>query len=180
MLFCTNKYKLLFFFGAISFSISVTMAITNVYTHFSAWKIIILGAFLGPPIVLRFFHKKGIYNASVLIVFLLQTALICTSLYTNSTIAQIIASLTLGMSITSSMVMCPIITYYLRGPINFLKILPACILCYFLGLVLFNPLSIISANTITSNSVTLWTIVLLLCSFFTVFSAWRNRFVLLK
>ncbi len=175
-----NTIKLIIFFAIISFSISVIMTIISSSDQNYSHEFIFLGTVLGPMVSLFFMYKKGIYNTCILLIFLTEVSLLCSSLYEDYFISNIIAPLFLGVSLTSTLVLCPVITYYLRGPIPFVKAFCAMIIVLFGGLLMANPLSLLPKEIVHSTFFVLTIISLLLGSFFAVFSAWRHRLVLLK
>ena len=184
-----NTIKLLIYFFIISFSISLIINISFIYTpqvtfldmyHVKTYQLLTLGMVIGPIVVLLILNKKGVYNASIFIVYLLESSVVAMGFYNNHAIAVTAGSLALGIAITSSMIVCPILTHYLRGPVSYIKAFSSVLISYFLGFILSNPLHYTSMNTTHFNTSIIYLILLLLISFFTVFSAWKGRLVLLK
>ena len=173
MQYYANTIKLIIFFSIISFSTS--SLITN-----SICPILTLGMLIGPFATFLFFKKKGVYNSCVLIVFLLETAFVTIGFYSHFALAIYIGNLALGIAMTSSMILCPITTYYLRGPASFLRVFPIVTTGFFAGFILSNPIHLLPVDVLTSSSFFLRLIGLILIAFFTIFSAWKSRFVLLK
>lgn len=181
MQYLSNTFKLIVFFLIISFSTSATFALLFTQSsHVNFYKFLLLGAIAGPIFSLIFVRQKGAYSGCVLLIFMSEIALICSSLYNDYYAANILSHCFLGSSLTSTLFLCPIITYYLRGQINFIKALPSMLLTVFFGLLLANPLFLLPKELLCSNTFVLSTISLLVASFFTVFSAWKHRLVLLK
>ena len=173
MQYYSNTIKLIIFFIIISFSATSLIAS-------SIYPILILGMLAGPFVAYLFLKKKGVYNSCVLIVFLLETAFVTIGFYSHFTLAIYIGNIALGTAMTSSMILCPIATYYFRGPASFLKVFPFVTIGFFTGFILSNPILLLPIDTLTSSNFFLKMIGLILIAFFTIFSAWKSRFVLLK
>ena len=173
MQYFANTIKLIIFFIIISFSATSLIAS-------SIYPILILGMLAGPFVAYLFLKKKGVYNSCVLIVFLLETAFVTIGFYSHFTLAIYIGNIALGTAMTSSMILCPIATYYFRGPASFLRVFPIVTTGFFAGFILSNPIHLLPVDVLTSSSFFLRLIGLILIAFFTIFSAWKSRFVLLK
>ena len=173
MQYFANTIKLTIFFIIISFS--TTSLISN-----SIYTILILGMLAGPFVAYLFLKKKGVYNSCVLIIFLLETAFVTMGFYNHFALAIYIGNLSLGIAMTSSIILCPIATYYLRGPASFLRVFPIVTIGFFAGFILSNPILLLPIDTLTSSNFFLKMIGLILIAFFTIFSTWKSRFVLLK
>ena len=173
MQYFANTIKLIIFFIIVSFSATSLIAS-------SIYPLLILGMFIGPFVAFHFLKKKGVYNSCVLIVFLLETAFVTIGFYDHFALAIYIGNLALGIAMTSSMILCPIATYYLRGPASFLRVFPFVTIGFFTGFILSNPILLLPIDALTSSNFFLKMIGLILIAFFTIFSAWKGRFVLLK
>lgn len=189
MKYYVNTIKLSVYFFIISFCTAFAI---NISSHFASqivifdmfllkpYQILTIGMIMGPLVTLLVLCKKGSYNTSVFIVYLLESSTVALGFYSPFTLATIIGNLTLGIAITSSMVMCPILTFYLRGPIHYLSAFLCVLTSYFLGFILSNPFCKLPGSLAISGTPIIYVIILLLIGFFTVFSAWKGRLVLLK
>lgn len=173
MQYYANTIKLIIFFSIISFS-------TSSLISSSIYPILTFGMLIGPLVTFLFLKKKGVYNSCVLIVFLLEMSLVTIGFYNHFPLAIYIGNLALGASLTSSMILCPIATYYLRGPTSFLRAFPVVTISFFAGFLLSNPIQQLPIDTLISSNFFLRLISLILIAFFAIFSAWKSRFVLLK
>lgn len=184
MRYYSNKLKIIVYFIIISIGISINAAISIsngiLSPSINPLLLIVTGMILGVFSILTILKKKNIYKAGAFVIFLLEFSLIASTLYAGSTLGLFVGNFTLGMSISSSVILCPIITHYLRGPVTFLGIFPHVLIAYFTGLISLNILLQIPENILHSTSFFLVSLFFFLCGFFTVFSAWKRRFVLLK
>ena len=177
----SNILKLILFFLIVSFCLAVTTTLLCAYPSEAPFlTMMVLGFISGPFFSIFLVRKKGVYSGCILLIFMTETALLCSSLYNIYYTSLLSAYFLLGAALTSTLFLCPIITHYLRGQANYIKVLPLTLTSTFIGFLLANPLTLLPEEILYSKAFTLSTIFLLLGSFFTVFSAWKHRLVLLK
>ena len=179
-----NRIKISIFFFMIAVSSSLIWVINaqnqplqSPVQHFT---ILLAGISVGPIITLLLVNKKGVYSGCILLIFLSEISLMCTTLYSHMTYGPLIGIFSQGFLLTAILTLCPILTYYMLGPHNFFDNFAKVIKAVVIGFLPILPLSSAPLEVINSTEITLATIFLLLCGFFTVFSAWSHRLVLLK
>ena len=89
-----------------------------------------------------------------------------------------------GLFLSAMTAVIPIAVYYIYGPAGYNGCLGAVWTAFPLGLVSAGALTKASADTnvpfLMSQNVSIFLMFLLTACFFTIFSAWRHRFILLK
>ncbi|MBR5517211.1 MAG: hypothetical protein IKU53_04485 [Firmicutes bacterium] len=179
-----NRRKISVFFFMIASSCSLTWTIINQNSfifQYSQLNIMLLaGIILGPSIILALVSKKGIYSGCVLLIFMSEISLMCISLYSHMAYGPLLGFIGFGLLITSTLTLCPILTYYMLGPTDFSNNYARVIKSLFMGFAPSFLLSKCPLYIINSPEFIFAVIFLLLGSFFAVFSAWNNRLVLLK
>lgn len=138
------------------------------------------GAATGPVILAFFAGKKGIFGSAILNIFLIETAVMCFSFYDKDSFLLMCGYLSLGLCLSSSVVICPLIAYYLFGPENYANRLCGIFKFLISGYWVILPVNFLEKPVFAFSPAVICTFILLLCSFFTVFSAWKHRLVLLK
>ena len=85
-----------------------------------------------------------------------------------------------GASLSSLLVICPLMIYYMLGPASYNNNLGR--ICPFLplGLMSLFPFSTVENSQLISSPAIFSILLILVISFFIIFSAWKHRFVLLK
>lgn len=140
----------------------------------------IFGAVTGPFTAAFFSEKKGIFNGAILNIFLIEICVMCFSFYEKDIFLLYCGYLALGLSLSFPLTICPLITYYLFGPENYTGRLAGIFAFLLAGFWLTAPLNFIEQPVFFSSPAVIGTFILLLCSFFAVFSSWKRRLVLLK
>ena len=179
-----NRTKMCIFFFIIFLSASVTWAIANAAEKWFLSErtsiIFAIGLIIGPFISTLLASKKGVYSSCVFLIFIAEVSLMCASLYSQFAFWSMIGNLTFGILITSSITICPLLTYYLMGPVSFHKNFSRVLIALLSGGFGLIPLSTLSPEVLMSTQFMMWAIISLLGAFFTLFSTWNHRFVLLK
>ena len=179
-----NRTKMCVFFFIIFLSVSVTWAIANAAEKWFLSErtsiIFAIGLIIGPFISTLLASKKGVYSSCVFLIFIAEVSLMCASLYSQFAFWSVIGNLTFGILITSSITICPLLTYYLMGPVSFHKNFSRVLIALLSGGFGLIPLSTLSPEVLMSTQFMMWAIISLLGAFFTLFSTWNHRFVLLK
>ena len=179
-----NRLKISIFFLIISVSSSLIWAINAQNQPFQDpaqyTTILLTGISVGPIVTLFLVNKKGVYSGCIWLIFLAEISLMCTTLYRHMAYGPMIGTFTQGFLLTSTLTLCPILTYYMLGPHSFFDNFAKVIKSLIIGYLPILPLSTAPLVFINSTEITLATIFLLLGGFFTVFSAWSHRLVLLK
>lgn len=180
----TNKTRLMIFFFMLSSSITLNAVINfsriSMYSGMVKFFPMIVGMIFGPAILLYFNKTHGVYKSCLLFMLLAQLSLFFTGICYDKILLLLLGNLALGIMITSSFALCPIVTHYMRGPVPFFNIFPQALICFFSGFIFMSPLLELSHKFSMSLNFILLSNCLILISFFTVFSAWRHRLVLLK
>lgn len=184
LLYVTNKARLMIFFFILSSSITLNAAMN--FSHISMYSGIIkyfpllVGMIFGLPIILYFCKRQGVYKSYLLFMLLSELSLVLSGIYYDYVLLLLIGNLALGIVLTSSFALCPIITHYLRGPVAFFNIFPQVLLCFIGGFFLTNWILILNHQILLPYNFISYSFFLILINFFTVFSAWKHRLVLLK
>lgn len=187
-----NRLKLSAFFFLISLSLTFAYIIgydsVSFIFNFSAVSakssvngiLTVLSMAAGPVVSSMFINKKGIYAGSVLLIFLSELSVMCAGFYSSRTFMSYIGCIAFGAAASSSMVICPLSVYYMMGCSSYNKNLGVISSFMPLGsafLLLYNNAG--SEDFLSSQSV-ISVLFILAVSFFTIFSAWKHRLVLLK
>lgn len=184
MLHLTNKARLMIFFFMLSSSITLNAAVNfsriSMYSGMVKYFPLLVGMIFGPPIILYFCRHQGVYKSYLLFMLITELSLVLSGIYYNYVLLLLLGNLALGIVITSSFALCPIITHYLRGPVAFFNIFPQVLLCFMGGFFLTYWILILNHQILLLYDFVSYSFILILINFFTVFSAWKHRLVLLK
>lgn len=126
------------------------------------------------------FRKKGVYSSSVLLIFLSELAIVSAGFYSSGGFMSALGNFAFGASLSSLLVICPLMIYYMLGPASYNNNLGR--ICPFLplGLMSLFPFSTVENSQLISSPAIFSILLILVISFFIIFSAWKHRFVLLK
>ena len=132
------------------------------------------GAVVFPLIVLFFSNKKGIFSSCVLLIFIFEISAMCLCFSRISVIWQTVGVLLFGGLMTTSLCLYPLVCFYLFGSGDIANKLS--------GSMIFMPLGLLIAFYFpaTHDELLFLTFFTILCSFFALFSAWKQRLTLLK
>lgn len=184
LLHLTNKARLMIFFFMLSSSITLNAAVNfsriSMYSGMVKYFPLLVGMIFGPPIILYFCRHQGVYKSYLLFMLITELSLVLSGIYYNYVLLLLLGNLALGIVITSSFALCPIITHYLRGPVAFFNIFPQVLLCFMGGFFLTYWILILNHQILLLYDFVSYSFILILINFFTVFSAWKHRLVLLK
>lgn len=138
------------------------------------------GMVLGPALVSLFTDKKGIYSGCILLLFLSEISVMSVGFYKTDTFMAYVGCFVFGALLTSAPIICSLLTYYLLGPACFNQNLCRIMVFFPLGLASLLLMKNVEYAAFQSYPVILGTLAMLVVGFFTVFSAWKHRLVLLK
>lgn len=138
------------------------------------------GMILGPAIVALFTDRKGIYSGCILLLFLSEVSVMSVGFYKSNTFMAYAGAFVFGALLTSAPIICSLLTYYLLGPAGFNQNLCKTIILFPLGFSSLLIMKNIQQVNFDSYPVVVGTLIMLVAGFFTVFSAWKHRLVLLK
>lgn len=184
-----SRFKLSLFFLLITFSLGFACRI-----GYMAWPgmgqlgfqlsdqklFIYLGMTAGPAVSALVSGKKGVYSSSVLLIFLSELAIVSAGFYSSGGFMSALGNFAFGASLSSLLVICPLMIYYMLGPASYNNNLGR--ICPFLplGLMSLFPFSTVENSQLISSPAIFSILLILVISFFIIFSAWKHRFVLLK
>ena len=184
-----SRFKLSLFFLLITFSLGFACRI-----GYMAWPgmgqlgfqlsdqklFIYLGMAAGPAVSALVSGKKGVYSSSVLLIFLSELAIVSAGFYSSGGFMSALGNFAFGASLSSLLVICPLMIYYMLGPASYNNNLGR--ICPFLplGLMSLFPFSTVENSQLISSPAIFSILLILVISFFIIFSAWKHRFVLLK
>ncbi len=187
-----NRIKLSVFFFLISLSLTFAYraGYTSAFGDFdesaalseNSFNIIltIISIALGPALSALFADKKGIYGGTVMLIFLSELSVMCMGFYSSSSIMGYIGNIAFGMAISSTLVICPLSVYYIMGSSSYNKNLGTISTFIPLGAAFLLPYGGLSSEELFSIQSVISILFILVVSFFTIFSAWKHRLVLLK
>lgn len=138
------------------------------------------GMVLGPALVALFTDKKGIYSGCILLLFLSEISVMSVGFYKTGTFMAYVGCFVFGALLTSAPIICSLLTYYLLGPAAFHQNLCRVMIFFPLGLASLLLMTNVEYVAFESYPVVIGTLAMLVVGFFTVFSAWKHRLVLLK
>lgn len=162
-----------------SHAINLSFAPASAPSHALAALLLAFGAVLTG----RLISHKGVFSGCVLLLMLCQLPLIFLCLPTPlpKQVFTIIGSLSLYLAAGGLPVTLSLLTYYLYGKTHFAQSLNRLAVCVVLGVFLTLPFSVSKSGLIAADKETaVFLFFLLLFSFFCIFSAWKQRFVVLK
>ena len=175
---------------AFSFILSISLGVFSCFISASSGKISVLtgdnlfflaGLTLGPIVSSLFIEKKGIYSGCILNIFAAEISIMCSGFSEAYKWFPSLAMFSCGFCLSMMTVILPILTYYLYGPAGYSKNLLHVLFPVPMGILLTTPINYFNLIEETSLiGVTIGSLLLLVVGFFTVFSAWKHRLVLLK
>lgn len=142
--------------------------------------LIYLGMAAGPSAAAFLSDKKGAYSSSVFLIFLSELAIVCAGFYSGGGFMAALGRFAFGASLSSLLVVCPMMIYYMMGPASYNSNLGRVSFFLPLGLMLLFPLKTVEESELLSTPAIFLILLALVVSFFIIFSAWKHRFVLLK
>lgn len=142
--------------------------------------LLVFGFISGPVISAFFVERKGVFNATLFGIFITETCVLCFSLYNRSFVLAYLGCLLFGTSLSFPLAVCPLMSYYLFGPESCIKKTADMLIFLLVGYLAAFPVGIAAKPVFSSSLVLFQTILLLLSSFFAVFSAWKHRLILLQ
>lgn len=142
--------------------------------------LLVFGFISGPVISAFFAERKGVFNAALFGIFITETCVLCFSLHNRSFVLTYLGCLLFGTSLSFPLAVCPLMSYYLFGPESCIKKTADMLIFLLAGYLAAFPVSIAAKPVFSSSLVLFQTILLLLSSFFAVFSAWKHRLILLQ
>ena len=185
-----SRVKISFFFFLISLSLGFSFQIGYHNTFlliFSGHAFnniltisVLMGILTGPALISLFLCRKGAYSMAVFLIFLCEVAVACAGFYNNNILMYATGHFAFSAAISSLTVACPQIVYHMMGSVSYNK--NFCITAVSLALGLLaacQPESTANEDLKSYQSVIIF-LFLLVIGFFTIFSAWKHRFVLLK
>ena len=126
---------------------------------------------------------KSVYGGCILVIFLAELSVFYFGAG-NTTMQLFVNTFSQGLFLAAMTAVIPIAVYYIYGPAGYNGCLGAVWTAFPLGLVSAGALTKASADTnvpfLMSQNVSIFLMFLLTACFFTIFSAWRHRFILLK
>lgn len=131
----------------------------------------------------RLISHKGVFSGCVLLLILCLLPLIflCLPHAMPQQLFSIIGSLSYLLAAGGLPVTLSVLTYYLYGKTHFAQSLNRLTVCGVLGVFLTLPFSVSKGGLIAADKETaVFLFALLFFSFFCIFSAWKQRFVVLK
>lgn len=144
----------------------------------------ILGLAAGPFIAGLLSEFKGVYSGCIFIIFLAELSVF--SFGEGQMVFQLyINAFSRGMFLSAMTVIIPITVYYTYGPGGFNSCLGKVCAAFPLGLALAGAIScyasvLTGTQIIPSQTTSILLLLLLIACFFTIFSTWKHRFILLK
>lgn len=158
-----------------AFNISVISAQSSINSILT-----VLSLAAGPLLSSFFANKKGIYAGSVLLIFLSELSVMCAGFHSSGTFMYYIGCIAFGAAVSSSLVICPLCIYYMMGCSSYNKNLGIISSSMLLGAALLLPFGSAGNMEFLSSQSVISVLFILAVSFFTIFSAWKHRLVLLK
>lgn len=184
MLFKTKGLRLSLFFASFSLGIALALSINDAIIIkqglSEAYDLMLLGMLCGPVLLGYFYKKSSIYMTAISLITLGFLFLCLISIGKSSVLILLTANLVLGMLVSSFLCLYPFINYFMRGSLSFIKSFLRNTLILFCGLMLTSLISSAKEDFLMSDVPSILCLCLFLISFFTLFSAWKHRLVLLK
>jgi len=135
------------------------------------------GLIAGPWAAGLISDNRSVYNGAIFIIFLAEISAACAVHGGSTTALMYLGQLTSGMLLAGLPVVIPLLAFYLSGPAGFRTCLFRA--CGALCIGAFIAVAVSSAFFYTQYMAS-FVFILLILSFFTVFSAWKHRLFLLK
>lgn len=180
--------KLFIFVMAVSFAAGLSLfnsVTAKPFNHLISTELIfILGLSAGAFAAGLISEFKSIYSGCILIIFLAELSVF--SFDGGSASFQIYVNVfSQGMFLSAMTAVIPIAVYYICGPADYNSCLCKVWAAFPLGLasagaLVFAGSASIGTSILMSQKASICLMALLIASFFTIFSTWKHRFVLLK
>lgn len=127
-----------------------------------------------------FIERKGIFSSCVLLIFLCESPLLCLC-FPGSRAALLFGQVLLLAAAGGLPVILAVLTHYLHGPVRYTESFSRLVCCIPLGIILSLPLGLLAEkNDSSPEEPAICLFFLLVLSFFCIFFAWKQRFVILK
>lgn len=134
-----------------------------------------------PLLVSLLVEKKGVFSGCVLLIFLSESAMLFSGNYDVGSHFFFLGRLTALCALTVMGVVLPVLTYYLYGPVGYTESLGRLTFFLPIGLLMSMPACWLArSGELPQEEAVILMLFLLVLSFFSIFSAWKHRFVLLK
>ena len=128
-----------------------------------------------------FIEKKGIFSICILLVFFCEASTFFFSAFPIFSPFFLLGKCLCLAAIAAVPVVIPILVYYLYGPVNYYENYGRIIFFLPAGLVAVLPFQYLTAvGAISRSHLVVLLLLLLFLGFFSIFSAWKHRFVILK
>lgn len=152
--------------------------------YFPPKSLFILGIAAGPFLAGLLSEFKGIYSGCILVIFLAELSVFSLGV-DRSAFQTYLGVLSQGLFLSAMTVVIPIAVYYIYGPGGYSGCLGKVWPAFPLGLAGAGALSgvshtFVSGELLPPQAASICLMVLLVACFFTIFSTWRHRFILLK
>lgn len=179
--------RLFLFIMAVSFAVGLSlfspMNSQAFDSSISANRVFLLGLMAGAFAAALLSEFKSVYGGCILVIFLAELSVFYFGAG-NTTMQLFVNTFSQGLFLSAMTAVIPIAVYYIYGPAGYNGCLGAVWTAFPLGLVSAGALTKASADTnvpfLMSQNVSIFLMFLLTACFFTIFSAWRHRFILLK
>lgn len=136
---------------------------------------------LSPLAASLLMEKKGAFSGCMLPIFLCEISVLFLSAFSFYPPLFILGKATSLAAASSLSVVLPILVYYLYGPANYLENYGRVIFFLPAGFIAVLPFQYLSRyETISQTQLAIPMLLLLLLGLFSIFSAWKHRFVILK
>jgi len=167
------SFKLFLFFSSAA-SGMLFFCVEPLLINDSSLFMVIGGAAICPLLVLFFLEKKGLFAALIFLIFEQELSAACFSFAKEGHLLQNAALFLFGGSLTVSLCLYVILYHYLFGAANISKRISGAFLMVPLGMAIAFLIPTAENDRIVLIFFTI------LCSFFSLFSAWNHRLTLLK
>lgn len=139
-----------------------------------------LGIAAGPLLSCLVAYRKGVYSSSVSLIFLAELAVMCAGIQGGDNLITGIGFFSAGALITSPVSLCPYLVRYISGPLYFDDNICRTGIMIPLGLSALLPMNMADLQLFASYPPVIFSLLMLAAGFFTIFSAWSHRLMLLK
>ena len=139
-----------------------------------------LSLLAGPLLAGWFTERKGVFHGCILLILLSQSPLLLL-LQTQETTVLLVVQTLLLIAASGFPVILAVLTHYLYGPVNYPQSFGTLLFCIPTGLILVFPfLRPEESSRIPLEEPAVCLFCLFPLSFFCIFFAWKQRFVILK
>jgi hypothetical protein len=133
-----------------------------------------------PILASAFAEKKGVFASCIFLIFLCEGTMFFLAFF-NHPIAFAAGGLFLAFAFGCLTVVVPLLAFYLYGHINYLQNLSRLLFMLPLGMLLALPfLALAEKGMLIPAEAAVVLLTLLIMSFFCIFFAWKQRFIILK